>query len=138
MSDDGTGGLHAQRVASAILEKVRSVDATARIQSITPSSLFSHGGGVVVRVSPGDASGSRLCQLIQRTWRLTTCTAVDCSISGSTVVQVFVPGGAEMHESALTEAKTSSRIVRWISVAIKVAVTGLVFALYASFLSVFR
>ena len=126
-------GAHAGRVASAILERVREVDGGARVQSITPSDLFDNpNGGVVVRVSPSNASAARLAQLIHRTWRLTMCTTVECAITGETVVQVFVPGSAELLESAFVAAREQSRSVRVLSVLIRTTTIVLVLMLVLS------
>jgi len=129
------GEKHAERVALAVLGKIKEIDRDAIVQSVTPSEVFAKNGGVVVRITPGNASGPKICQQVRAAWPLTTAVCVECSLSGDTVVQVFVPEQKEMKENAFGVAKEMSRVVRILGSLIRLCAISLVVVLLSSVLS---
>lgn len=126
---------HAERVARVVLGRIKEIDGHASVQSVTPSAVFAKNGGVVVRITPGNASGPRICQQVRAAWPLTTAVCVECSLSGDTVVQVFVPDHAELRENALGLAQERNRLVRVLGKLIRLASLALVVVLLSSVLT---
>ncbi|MBE35056.1 MAG: hypothetical protein CMI16_05795 [Opitutaceae bacterium] len=125
-TSENRGEWHAERVAHSVLGKIREIDEDARVQSVTPSALFSKDGGTVLRVTPRNASGVRICQLVRNTWPLTTATCVECSLSGNTIVQVFVPGHGELKRNAQSLVEEMNYVVRILGKLIQVSALALV------------